>query len=109
MLQYPVTAGLETHQSWKNLSFRGYADYMNTPEFTKGLHQLIKITNESRTCIMRAEAVPWCCHRSLIGDALVIRGLSVDDIMTNAHSHPHQLTKFARVKDHTITYPAKEE
>jgi len=103
------TTKTSVNRAWKNLSFRGYADYMNTPEFTKGLHQLIKIANETRTCIMCAEAVPWRCHRSLISDALVIRDLSVDDIMTNAHGRPHQLTKFARVKDHTITYPAEEE
>ncbi len=91
---------------WNNLSFRGYADYMQTPEFLANLQQLIQIAKEKRIVIMCAEAVPWRCHRSLIGDALLIRDVSVVDIMTAKSSKPHLLTRFAQVSGDKITYPA---
>lgn len=94
--------------AWNNLSFRAYADYMQTPEFLDNLHQLIQIANEKRTVIMCAEAVPWRCHRSLIGDALLIRDVSVVDIMTEKSSKPHLLTRFAQVRGDKITYPAPQ-
>ncbi len=92
---------------WHNLSFRGYADYMQTPEFEKSLEQLIAIAQEKVTAVMCAEAVPWRCHRSLIGDALVIRGLSVEDIMNGRVSNPHKVTPWAHVEGLIITYPAE--
>lgn len=95
--------------AWRNLSFRGYADYMQTPEFTASLERLIKIAAEKQTAMMCAEAVPWRCHRSLIADALVIRDISVVDIMTEKTSKPHALTSFAEVDGDTITYPGKAE
>nr|HEV7953698.1 DUF488 domain-containing protein [Candidatus Acidoferrales bacterium] len=91
---------------WRNTSFRGYADYMQTPEFDEGLQRLIKLARQKRSAIMCAEAVPWRCHRSLIGDALVVRGIRVEDIMTAKTSRPHSLTPFARVRKNVIMYPA---
>lgn len=90
---------------WKNLSFRGYADYMQTPEFTEGIQELIAIAAKKQSVIMCAEAVPWRCHRSLIGDALVVRKISVKDILSEKSCKPHTLTPFAHVIGDTITYP----
>lgn len=94
-----------TNTGWKNLSFRGYADYMQTPEFKEGIQQLITIAKENQTVIMCAEVVPWRCHRSLIGDALVIRNIAVKDILSEKSVKPHKLTLFAHVLGDTITYP----
>jgi uncharacterized protein (DUF488 family) len=93
------------NMGWRNTSFRGYADYMQTTEFDAGLQRLIKLARQKRSAIMCAEAVPWRCHRSLIGDALVVRGIRVEDIMTAKTSRPHTLTSFARVRKNVITYP----
>ncbi|MFZ1625795.1 MAG: DUF488 domain-containing protein [Gammaproteobacteria bacterium] len=90
---------------WRNTSFRGYADYMQTPEFAGNLATLLKMVKKEKVALMCAEAVPWRCHRSLIADALVIRGISVDEISSKTRSQPHALTSFARVKGTTITYP----
>ena len=100
------TTKASINQAWENLSFRGYADYMQTPEFTENLQQLMGIAETMRTVIMCAEAVPWRCHRSLIGDALIIRGWSVEDLIAVGNSRAHQLTSFAHVDGHVITYPA---
>jgi len=99
------TTKASVNKAWKNSSFRGYADYMQTPEFTKSIEELIRISSEEQTVIMCAEAVPWRCHRSLIGDALVIRGVYVEDIMDKKISNPHKLTSFAKVDGKIITYP----
>lgn len=93
------------NQAWDNLSFRGYADYMQTPEFTENLQQLMRIAETTRTVIMCAEAVPWRCHRSLIGDALFIHGWSVEDLIAVGNSRAHRLTSFAHVDGQVITYP----
>lgn len=82
---------------------------MQTPQFTESLEQLVKVANETQTVIMCAEAVPWRCHRSLIGDALVIRNIPVVDIMSEKSSRPHKLTPFAHVEGTTITYPANAQ
>lgn len=95
--------------AWKNLSFRGYADYMQTSEFAEGIEQLIKLAKEKQIAIMCAEAVPWRCHRSLIGDALTVRKIEVVNIISEKSSMPHKITPFARVKGHTITYPIKTQ
>jgi uncharacterized protein (DUF488 family) len=99
------TTKASVNAAWRNLSFRGYADYMQTPEFAESLGQLIKIAAAEQTAIMCAEAVPWRCHRSLIGDALLIRDIPVIDIMTEKVSRPHALTPFAEVDGDRITYP----
>jgi uncharacterized protein (DUF488 family) len=92
----------------KNVSFRGYADYMQTPEFTDGTEQLIEIEKIKVVVIMCAEAVPWRCHRSLIGDALLVRNIKVENIMSAKTSSPHSMTSFAKVVGKSITYPSDE-
>jgi len=91
--------------AWKNTSFRGFADYMQTQEFEKGLETLIHIAHRHVTAIMCAEAVPWRCHRSLIGDALLVRDIDVQDIYTFTSVKSHTLTPWAVVHGITITYP----
>jgi len=93
--------------AWKNASFRGFADYMQTPEFAAGIDSLIKLAAEKTTAIMCAEAVPWRCHRSLVGDALVVRDIDVEDILSATRAQPHVLTSFARVRGKEITYPGQ--
>jgi len=102
-LRHTTKASLNT--AWKNASFRGFADYMQTPEFTRALEELIDISKENRIAIMCAEAVPWRCHRSLIGDALLIRDIKVEDIYNENNSKPHLLTAWAKVDEDKITYP----
>jgi uncharacterized protein (DUF488 family) len=90
---------------WQNASFRGFADYMQTPAFAESLAKLIGIAGKKTTAIMCAEAVPWRCHRSLIGDALLVRGVEVRDILSLTSVKPHGLTRMARVEGLRITYP----
>ena len=90
---------------WHNTSFRGFADYMLTPEFEKGLQVLIKIATAKVTVIMCAEAVPWRCHRSLIADALIKKGWLVRDIMSRTSAKRHILTSFLKVRKGQIIYP----
>ena len=92
---------------WRNASFRGYADYMQTPEFGKALDELIQLAKRDRIAVMCAEAVPWRCHRSLIADALLVRRIQVEDIMTPTRHQVHVLTPFAKVRGTTITYTAE--
>lgn len=91
---------------WRNLSFRGYADYMQSPAFAEHLGALIALARDATVAIMCAEAVPWRCHRSLIADALLVRGLDVREIVDEAKTAPHKLTPFAKVKGTAIIYPA---
>ena len=93
---------------WRNLSFRGFADYMQTPEFEQGLQALIEMGAREPVAIMCAEAVPWRCHRSLIADALTARGIPVEDIIGTARAQPHKLTPFAHVEGARVTYPGEE-
>ena len=90
---------------WRNESFRGYADYMQTLAFSSALEQLIELASSAPTAIMCAEAVPWRCHRSLIGDALVVRGIEAAEIVSTTRMTPHTLTSFARVDGIRLTYP----
>lgn len=94
---------------WRNASFRGYADYMATSEFAQGLEELIDVAEKSQTVIMCAEAVPWRCHRSMIGDALVKRGWLVNDIMSTKKATPHRLTPFLKMRKGLIVYPPENE
>lgn len=96
-----------TNMGWRNKSFRGYADYMQTPLFAKALDKLISLASEKQVAIMCAEAVPWRCHRSLIGDALLARGVSAEDIMSASRRDPHKLTPFAKVQGTSVTYPGE--
>jgi len=93
------------NKGWRNESFRGYADYMQTEEFEKALDQLIDRSRRSRTALMCAEAVPWRCHRSLVADALTVRGIPVVEILSETKFTLHKLTPFARVEGVGITYP----
>ena len=95
-----------TNTGWRNASFRGYADYMQTAEFEQALEELTALAREQPTAIMCAEAVPWRCHRSLIADALTIRGVTVKHIMSPTSAQPHRLTPFARMDGTRVTYPA---
>jgi uncharacterized protein (DUF488 family) len=92
---------------WRNASFRGYADYMQTPEFEQSLEELIRLAKQERIAIMCAEAVPWRCHRSLIADALLVRGIRTEDIMSPTRRRVHVLTPFAKVRGNMVTYPAE--
>jgi uncharacterized protein (DUF488 family) len=93
------------NMGWRNRSFRGFADYMQTTEFEIALERLIEMGNAMGTAIMCAEAVPWRCHRSLIGDALLVRGVEVMDIYSLKSAKPHVLTEMAHLSDGRITYP----
>ena len=97
------------NMGWRNASFRGFADYMQTSQFEAGLIRLMKLAGQKRSAIMCAEAVPWRCHRSLIADALTVRGIQVRDILSMNRSYLHSLIPFARVQGHRITYPAESE
>jgi len=91
---------------WNNLSFRGYADYMQSPEFAENVEEVAQLATGERCALMCAEAVPGRCHRSLIGDALLVRGVGVEDIIGAGKRKPHTLTAFAEVDGLQITYPA---
>jgi uncharacterized protein (DUF488 family) len=112
-LHLPELGGLRharkdsTNTAWRNLSFRGFADYMETPEFEKGLSILIEESRSRPTAIMCAEAVPWRCHRSLIADALVARGVPVFEISSATRVQPHKITPFAQIEAKQVRYPAK--
>jgi uncharacterized protein (DUF488 family) len=93
------------NMGWRNASFRGYADYMQTPEFAQCLEEVIGLSNREQIVLMCAEAVPWRCHRSLIADALLVRGIRTEDIMSATRRQLHALTPFAKVRGTTITYP----
>ncbi|MDC0715648.1 DUF488 family protein [Nannocystis bainbridge] len=92
--------------AWRNPSFRGYADYMETDEFTAGLAALRDLTVRGPVALMCAEAVPWRCHRSLVADALTVRGARVEHITAASRATPHRLTSFAEVHGARVTYPA---
>jgi len=94
---------------WENASFRGYADYMQTTEFAQNIDALIQLAKQGRVALMCAEAVPWRCHRSLIADALLVRGIRAGHIMSATRSQLHALTPFAKVLGSAITYPAPNE
>jgi len=94
---------------WRNESFRGYADYMQTPEFESALTELVEAAAREKVVILCAEAVPWRCHRSLIADALTARGYPVEHILSGTKSEPHTMTSFAKVDGTSVTYPGSEQ
>jgi uncharacterized protein (DUF488 family) len=108
-VKLPVLGGLRharkdsINSGWHNTSFRGYADYMHTDEFARGLEELLSPGEKKRTAIMCADAVPWRCHRSLVADALGARGIPVIEILSET-----KLTSFAHVEGTTITYPLEQ-
>jgi uncharacterized protein (DUF488 family) len=97
--------GSEENAAWRNASFRGYADHMQTPEFEEGLRELRALAREGPVAVMCAEAVPWRCHRSLLADALLARGVVVEHVVGRGRTRPHRLTPFARIDGRRVTYP----
>lgn len=94
------------NMAWRNASFRGFADYMLTDDFERGLEKLHALAADRRVALMCAEAVPWRCHRSLVADVLTVRGAKVEHITSAKRSAPHRLTSFAEVQGKRVTYPA---
>lgn len=95
--------------AWRNLSFRGYADYMLTEDFALGLEALRVLSRAGPVALMCAEALRWRCHRSLVADALWARGVEVRHILSATRTEAHRLTPFARVRGTQVLYPAEEE
>jgi uncharacterized protein (DUF488 family) len=93
---------------WRNDSFRGYADFMQNESFHRALAELIDVAAQQPTAMMCAEAVPWRCHRSLISDALLVRGWRVLDVMSPTKLSQHRLTRFAQVQGERLTYPPED-
>jgi len=91
--------------AWRNKSFQGYADYMQTKEFKEQLLNLMALAREHCVAIMCAEALPWRCHRSLIADALIVRNVTMEHIVSKENSIKHKLTEWAHVEGNNITYP----
>jgi uncharacterized protein (DUF488 family) len=103
-LRHPLPDSLNT--GWRNPSFRGFADYMQTPEFGAGLSKLLKFASHAQVALMCAEAVPWRCHRTLIADSLLVRGVRVEHILSPTRRHVHTLTPFAHAEGTRIIYPS---
>jgi uncharacterized protein (DUF488 family) len=93
------------NMGWRNSSFRGFADYMQTQEFAESIDQLIGLAQNGQAAIVCAEVLPWRCHRCLIADALTIRGIQVEHIITIKKHTMHSLTRWAHVEGAQITYP----
>jgi uncharacterized protein (DUF488 family) len=92
------------HAAWRVEAFRGYADFMDTPEFAAQLDRVLGPARERRSALMCAEALPWRCHRSLIADALLARGWSVLEILSEKEARPHELPTFARLEGTSVIY-----
>jgi len=113
-MHFPELGGLRHPRSgsqntgWRNLSFRGFADYMQTKEFETGLERLIETAGNKKIALMCAEVLPWRCHRSLIADALLLRNISVEHILSLCHSMAHSITPWALVNGIYISYPRPE-
>lgn len=97
-----------TNTGWRNASFRGFADYMETPEFENHLDKLIELAQRKRVAVMCAEALPWRCHRSLIADALEVRGIRVAHILSLTDVQPHKIWPFAQVAGTRLFYPSEK-
>ncbi|RKH56504.1 DUF488 domain-containing protein [Corallococcus llansteffanensis] len=95
--------------AWRNASFRGYADYMLTKDFTQGLEALREVALRGPVALMCAEALRWRCHRSLVADALWARGVPVMHITSPTRVEPHLLTAFAELRGRQVLYPARSE
>jgi uncharacterized protein (DUF488 family) len=101
-LRHPKKNSLNT--GWINSSFRGFADYMQTPDFNEGLKELVEIAKNTRCALMCAEAVPWRCHRSLIADALTLKKWQVFHIQSKKTAIPHTLTSFLHKEGKLLIY-----
>ncbi len=96
------------HTAWRVEAFRGYADFMDTPEFAAGLGGVMALARERRSALMCAEALPWRCHRSLIADALLARGWEALEILSEKEARPRELPRFARVEGTRVIYDVGE-
>jgi uncharacterized protein (DUF488 family) len=107
------TSADSINMAWKNPSFRGYADYMQTPAFAEAIEKLRAEPDLAHTTVMCAEAVPWRCHRSLIADAMLARGVGVENIFATkegaSQRKPAAMTPFARVEGERVWYPAESD
>jgi uncharacterized protein (DUF488 family) len=92
------------HRAWREESFRGFADFMDTEEFAAGRARVVALAEEERSSLMCAEALPWRCHRSLIADALVATGHEARDVLSEKEARPHKLPAFARVEGGRVVY-----
>ncbi|MEM0074712.1 MAG: DUF488 domain-containing protein [Conexivisphaerales archaeon] len=92
------------NKGWRNYSFRGFADYMQTTEFENAIQSVIELAKREKIALMCAEGNPFRCHRSLVSDALITRGVDVEHISSVRHATPHRLTPFAKVQDNRIIY-----
>jgi uncharacterized protein (DUF488 family) len=99
------TSAQSINTGWQNLGFRGYADHMQTEEFERGVERLLELAASERVAILCAEAVPWRCHRQLVADALVVRGVEVRHVLGPDRADVHELTPFARVDGTRLRYP----
>ena len=90
---------------WRHPGFRGYADHMQTAEFCAGVEALLAFASDSRTTVMCAEALWWQCHRQLLADALLARGVPVCHILGTGDAKLHHLSDFARLENGRVTYP----
>jgi uncharacterized protein (DUF488 family) len=106
-LRHPRRDSINT--AWRTASFRGYADYMQTPEFTENLDTLIELGEQEMTAVMCAEAVPWRCHRSLIADALLVRGIDATEIVSATRTTPLSVHPWAKVEGKLVTYPGEQQ
>ncbi len=110
-LHIPELGGLRKRRpdspngAWRNKSFQGYADHMQTGTFAAGLERLREVSEAGPTAIMCAEALRWRCHRSLVSDALFARGVVVEHIESRTRTRPHQPPPFARIRGLKVTYP----
>ena len=107
-LRHTPAAETSINGAWRNRSFRNYADYMQSSEFVAGVDELMALAKKQTVAIMCAEAVPWRCHRSLIGDALLARGVQVADIMSLTSTKSHTMTSFAKVEGDRLWYPPED-
>jgi len=106
-LRHPTRDSI--NKAWRNTSFRGFADYMQTPEFEEGLLRILELADSEQCVLMCAEAVPWRCHRSLIGDALVARGARVEHIISSNERKLHVMTPWAQTDGLKIFYPSQAD
>ena len=95
--------------AWRNASFRGYADYMETPPFQTATRRLDHLAQAQRTVVMCAEAMWWRCHRSLIADDFKARGWEVIHLMAPGRSDQHPYTPAASIVDGRLAYTAADQ
>lgn len=100
-----VPSAASVNTAWRESAFRGYADYMQTPPFAQAVDELVRFAGAEPTAVMCAEATWWTCHRRLLSDALLVRGIRVLHIASAASPKPHELSQFARVDGQALTYP----